>query len=43
MGMIDNALITLRVNAYYYNLVIGAVIIVAVTIDMLRNRGQKGT
>ena len=43
MGMIDNALITLRVNAYWYNLVIGAVIIVAVTIDMLRNRGQKGT
>lgn len=41
MAMIDNALITLRVNAYWYNLVIGAVIIVAVTIDMLRTRGQK--
>ena len=41
MGMIDNALITLRVNAYWYNLVIGAVIIVAVTIDVLRTRGQK--
>lgn len=41
MGMIDNALITLRVNAYWYNLVIGAVIIVAVTIDVLRTREQK--
>ena len=41
MGMIDNALITLRVNAYWYNLVIGAVIIVAVTIDVLRTRGQR--
>jgi ribose transport system permease protein len=41
MGMIDNALITLRVNAYWYNLVIGAVIIVAVTIDVLRTQGQR--
>ena len=41
MAMIDNALITLRVNAYWYNLVIGAVIIVAVTIDVLRTREQK--
>jgi ribose transport system permease protein len=41
MAMIDNALITLRVNAYWYNLVIGAVIIIAVTIDVLRTRGQK--
>jgi len=40
MAMIDNALITLRINAYWYNLVIGAVIIVAVTIDVLRTRGQ---
>ena len=42
MGMIDNALITLRVNPYWYNLVIGAVIIVAVTIDVLRTREKKG-
>lgn len=41
MAMIDNALITLRVNAYWYNLVIGAVIVVAVTIDVLRTRGQR--
>lgn len=41
MGMIDNALITLRVNAYWYNLVIGGVIVLAVTIDVLRTRGQR--
>lgn len=41
MGMIDNALIALRVDPYWYNLVIGAVIVVAVTIDVLRSRGQR--
>ncbi len=41
MAMIDNALITLRVNAYWYNLVIGAVIVAAVTIDVLRTRDQR--
>lgn len=41
MGMIDNALITLRVDPYWYNLVIGAVIVVAVTIDVLRSRQQR--
>ncbi len=41
MGMVDNALINQRVNAYWYNLVIGAVIVLAVTIDVLRSRGQR--
>jgi len=41
MGMIDNALIALRVDPYWYNLVIGVVIVVAVTLDVLRSRGQR--
>ncbi len=41
MGIIDNALITLRVDPYWYNLVIGSVIVLAVTIDVLRSRGQR--
>jgi len=40
MGMIDNAMITLRVDPYWYNLVTGSIIILAVTIDVLRSRGQ---
>jgi ribose transport system permease protein len=41
MGMIDNALIALRVDPYWYNLVIGVWIVVAVTLDELRSRGQR--
>jgi ribose transport system permease protein len=40
MGMIDNAMITLRVDPYWYNLVTGTIIILAVTIDVLRSRSQ---
>ena len=40
MGMIDNAMITLRVDPYWYNLVTGVIIILAVVIDVLRSRKQ---
>jgi ribose/xylose/arabinose/galactoside ABC-type transport system permease subunit len=40
MGMIDNAMITLRVDPYWYNLVTGVIIILAVVIDVLRSRNQ---
>ena len=42
MGMIDNAMITLRVDPYWYNLVTGVIIIMAVVIDVLRSKKQEG-
>lgn len=41
MSMLDNALISCRVDPYWYNLAIGAVIVLAVTIDTLRTRNGR--
>ncbi len=41
MGMIDNALITLRVDPFWYNFVTGTIIILVVSIDMQRNRERR--
>ena len=42
MSMIDNALITLRVDPYWYNFVTGVIIILAVSIDTaIRKRGKS--
>jgi len=42
MGVIRNALILLHVSVYWQNVVIGLVIIAAVTIDRLRQQRQVG-
>jgi ribose transport system permease protein len=43
MGMIRNALVLLRVSVYWQTVVIGLVIVAAVSLDVLRQRRRQLT